>query len=262
MATLESKGKPKLGAILLSPVGKKVLTGITGIALVLFVILHMIGNLGYFEGGGAYNLYSDFLLSTGPLLIVIEVILLIAFLLHAYLGLTVYLGKRRARRQGYSKYESAGRPSLQTVSSRSMIFTGIVLFLFTIIHLISFKYGPGIEEGYIADATTGTTLVQGESLGADAVEQVGEVTYIRDLRRLVTERFQSPWYTFGYLAVMILLGLHLRHGIWSAFQSLGTMNPRLTPLVYTIGVILAILIAVGFFVLPLYIFFFVEAPLL
>ena len=228
--------------MLMSPVGKKLLTGITGIALALFVLVHMIGNLGYFSSNpDAYNKYSDFLLhGTGPLIYVIEVILLAAFLVHAYIGVKIWQGKRAARKQGYASFESAGRPSMMSFSSRTMIITGIVLLVFTVVHLMSFKFGPGLGEGYVS------TLDDGSQ--------------IRDLKRLVTERFQSPLYTFGYLAVMILLGFHLRHGVWSAFQSLGAMNPRLTPVIYVVGTIFAILIAVGFFVLPLYIFFFVPAP--
>ena len=78
---------------------------------------------------------------------------------------------------------------------------------------------------------------------------------MRDIARLVTEKFQSPWYTFGYVGAMLLLGIHLRHGVWSAFQSLGATNPRLTPVIYSVGALLAILIAAGFFILPLWIFF-------
>ncbi len=71
----------------------------------------------------------------------------------------------------------------------------------------------------------------------------------------MTEKFTSPLYAFGYVAIVLLLALHLRHGIWSALQSLGAMNPRLTPLVYTLGALLGLLIAIGFLVLPLWIYF-------
>lgn len=226
--------KPGFWSAVTSPIGKKLLTGITGLAWVLFVILHMVGNLGYFGAGEAYNLYSDMLLSTGPLLYAVEAVLLVALVIHAVVGINIYVRKRRARRTGYERYETAGRPSLQTPSSRSMIFTGIVLLVFLIIHLDTFKFGPGVAEGYVV------------SVGG------GE---IRDLRRLVTEKFQNPLYAFGYTGVMILLGFHLRHGIWSAFQSLGAMSTRLTPVVYAVGTVLAIGIALGFLVLPLYIYF-------
>lgn len=111
-----------------------------------------------------------------------------------------------------------------------MIITGIILMVFLVIHLWSFKFGTYYE-----------TTLDGKP--------------VRDLARLVTEKFQSPFYTFGYVAIVLLLALHLRHGVWSALQSLGATNPRLTPLIYSIGAIIGLLIAIGFFVLPLWIFF-------
>lgn len=262
MSTTQTKDAPKartnkLVAFYQSPIGKKFTTGVTGLALTLFVIIHMIGNLGYFSSDpGAYNKYADFLLGLGPLLWLVELILLAFFVFHAVLGISIWLGKKRARPTNYAKYRSSGNPSLQSVSSRSMILTGTVLLVFTVIHLISFKWGPGIEEGYIADVD-GIALetLRSEALGEQEVAVVAGQPVMRDLRRLVNEKFQSPWYAFGYTAVMILLALHLRHGVWSALQSIGAMNPRLTPVAYTLGGLLGVLIAVGFFVLPLYIYF-------
>ena len=242
--------KPGFWSAVTSPVGRKVLTGVTGIVWVLFVILHMVGNLGYFASPEAYNLYSDFLLGTGPLLYLVEFVLVVTLLIHAALGIQIYLRKRRAREQGYSTYKTAGRPSLQSPSSRTMIFTGLILLVFLVIHLDTFKFGPGIDEGYVANVD-GRSVEEVAGVAADNV-------VIRDLSRLVTEKFQNPLYAFGYPAIMILLGFHLRHGIWSALQSLGAMSSRLTPLVYGIGTVLAIGIAAGFLVLPLYIFFFVS----
>lgn len=215
-----------------SPIGKKVSTGITGLGLTFFVLVHMSGNLSYFSGDDAYNAYAHFLLNMGPLLYVIELGLLAFFVFHIILGINIYLGKRKARGSNYKKYKSAGGASRQSLSSRSMVFTGIVLGVFLVIHLLSFKYGTYYESAQTID---------------------GEP--VRDLARLVTEKFQSPLYAFGYTAVMILLGLHLRHGVWSAFQSLGTTNPRLTPVIYALGAALGALIAVGFLILPLWIYF-------
>ncbi|MEX0601444.1 MAG: succinate dehydrogenase cytochrome b subunit [Rhodothermales bacterium] len=234
MANKDNNGKPGLWSAMTSPIGKKLLTGLTGLGWVLFVILHMAGNLGYFGAGEAYNEYTEALMSLGPLLYLIETLLVAGLVIHVVAGVNIYLGKRRARKQGYEQYESAGRPSRQSLSSRSMIVTGIVLLVFLVIHINTFKFGPGIAEGY-------AVTVGGEE--------------IRDLKRLVTEKFQNPLYAFGYTGVMLLLGFHLRHGIWSAFQSLGAMNRRLTPLVYAVGTVLAIGIVLGFLVLPLYIFF-------
>ncbi len=228
------RDKPDILSALASPVGKKALTGVTGLAWAGFVILHMAGNLSYFGAGEAYNEYAHKLLSLGPLLYAAEILLVVCLLIHAVLGVNIYLGKRRARKRGYDVYRSAGRPGVQSPSSRSMLLTGVVLLVFLVIHIKSFKFGPGIAEGY-------SLLAEGEQ--------------IRDLKRLVTEKFQHPLYAFGYTGVMILLGFHLRHGAWSALQSLGAMNRRLAPLVYGIAAALAVGVAVGFVALPLYIYF-------
>ena len=225
--------KPSLWRQLVSSqVGKKMLTGITGLGLTLFVLVHMGGNLSYFVGQDAYNTYAHKLMSLGPLLYVIELGLLAFFVFHIVLGINIYVGKRKARQTRYKTYKTVGGASKQSASSRSMIFTGIILGVFLVFHLFSFKYGTYYES---------TEMVDGKP--------------IRDLAKLVEEKFQSPLYAFGYTAVMLLLALHLRHGVWSAFQSLGATNPRLSPVIYTVGALFGLFIALGFIVLPLWIFF-------
>lgn len=221
-----------------SPIGKKLITGITGIGLVVFVLEHMIGNLAMFSGNEAYNEYAHFLASLGPLLYVLEAGIVAFFLFHIVNGIQIWLGKRKARPIGYHKYESAGSPSQQSTSSRSMIITGSILMVFLVVHLISFKFGPGGP---------------GNADAAYVVSHGGEE--MRDLAKLVREKFESPFYTFGYTFVMLLLVVHLRHGVWSAFQSLGAMRPKYTPLVYGAGAILGVLIGFGFLALPLAIYF-------
>ena len=232
MSTQVREKQPLWRQVFTSQIGKKLLTGVTGLGLTLFVIVHMAGNLSYFAGNEAYNAYAHKLLSLGPLLYIVELGLLAFFVFHIVLGVNIYLGKRKARDQGYKRYKTVGGQSKQSLSSRSMIVTGVILGVFLVLHLVSFKFGAYYE----------------------AVETIdGEP--VRDLARLLNEKFQSPLYAFGYSGVMLLLALHLRHGIWSAFQSLGATNPKLTPLIYTLGALVGLLIAVGFFILPLWIFF-------
>ena len=226
--------KERLG----SPVGRKLITGITGLGLVIFVLEHMLGNLAMFASNEAYNEYAHFLASLGWILYTIEAGLVAFFVLHIVFGIRIWLRKRSARSVGYDRYESAGRPSRMGVSSRSMIVTGIILGVFLVIHLVSFKFGPGGPGN--ADPSYVTSV--------DGVE-------MRDLAKLVREKFQSPLYAFGYTAVMLLLVVHLRHGIWSALQSLGAMRPSLTPLVYGIGTLVGLAIGLGFLVLPLALYF-------
>jgi len=109
--------------------------------------------------------------------------------------------------------------------------------LFLVVHIWTFKFGPGIAEGYV-------TTLDGEPA--------------RDLYRLVVETFKNPLYVFGYTLVMILLGFHLRHGFWSAFQSLGAIRPTALKTMQFTAMIVGILLAVGFLSIPVYIFFFVN----
>ncbi len=218
-----------------STLGRKIVTGITGIGLVIFIIEHLIGNLLLLSSNPHYyNAYAYNLLSWGVLLYTIEIILLLFFLFHIAGGVSVYLRKRHARPQKYVKYQSIGKPSRQTISSKTMIWTGILLIIFIIFHLITFKYNPSLSTEYV-------TMVDGHKA--------------HDFYHLVYNTFQSPWMTLWYVIIMILLGYHLRHGFWSMFQSLGAMNTRLIPVIYTLGVVIAILIAFGFLIIPIWIHF-------
>lgn len=226
----EIASQPTLLQLYSSPIGKKLITGLTGLGLAVFVLVHMVGNLLLFVGHDAYNAYAHHLESWGPLLWTVESILAAVFLIHAIAGIQIYLGKRRARPTDYATYNSKGEPSLQTLSSRTMIMTGGVLAVFLVIHLLNFKLG-----------TQYTTNLDGQP--------------VRDLARLVVEKFQQPEYAFSYSGVMVLLGFHLRHGIWSALQSLGTLTKSIRLAVYGFSLIMGIAIAAGFIALPLAIYF-------
>jgi succinate dehydrogenase / fumarate reductase, cytochrome b subunit len=213
-----------------SPIGKKIITGITGLGLTLFVLVHMTGNLVLFTSNAAYNQLAHLIDSLGILLYLVEFVLLGLVVFHAAIAITIRLNARQARGVGYNQFKSKGNPSKQSLSSRTMAITGTILLIFLVWHLLTFKFGV-----YYPTAINGVEM--------------------RDLARLVIEKFQHPLYAFGYASVMLLLGLHLRHGIWSGLQSLGAMNARLSPIVYTTALILAIAIATGFLILPLAIYF-------
>lgn len=225
-----SQKRSNLRSLYRSPIGKKIVTGITGLGLVIFALEHMLGNLEFLISDAGYNEYSHFLISLGPILWVIELGLLAFFVFHISLGINIWLGKRRARPDGYAVTTTAGPPSRQSASSRSMIVTGIIMAVFLVLHLLSFKYGAYYE-----------TTVNG--------------VVMRDLAKLMREKFSEPLYAFGYPVVVLLLATHLRHGVWSAFQSLGASKPSVAPVLYTVGGILGLLIGIGFLVVPLAIYF-------
>ena len=213
-----------------SPIGKKLITGITGLALATFALVHMLGNLTLFLGRDAYNRYGDHLADLGVLLYAIEGSLLVMVLLHAAVGIEIFAHRLRGRPQVYQRYQSVGEGSYQTVSSRTMIITGTLLAGFLVAHLMTFKFGPYYST------------------------QLGDES-MRDLARLVIEVFHKPFYAAGYSAIMLLLGLHLRHGIWSIVQSFGTLDKGWRPGIVGLSSTLAAAIALGFLVLPWAIYF-------
>lgn len=227
---------PAWMAIAQSPIGKKILTGVTGLGLVTFIVVHMLGNLVFFVSADAYNRYAYKLEQLTPLVWTVEGFLLIGTLVHAVLGVQIYLNKRRARTIHYDTYQSAGAPSHQTLSSITMIWTGGLLALFIIWHLLTFKFG--------------THYPLSASMDSQAASGTSTFGPTRDLARLVVESFRQPLYTFSYTGFLVLLGFHLRHGIWSAFQSMGVLNKASRLWMTTVSTVGAIAISVGFLALP------------
>jgi succinate dehydrogenase / fumarate reductase, cytochrome b subunit len=209
---------------------KKYLMAVTGLALVLFVIVHLIGNLSLFQAtGNAFNAYAFSLHGWGWLMIAAEIGLGATILVHALLAIRLKLQANAARPIGYSTRSSKGsRPA-----SAWMVVTGLVLLAFVIMHVIQFRFGPGISSGY-------TTSIDGEEA--------------RDLYRLVAETFHNPLFVAIYVGAMLFLAVHLRHGFWSAFQSLGTMCPKYSKLVSCAALGIAALLAIGFLLIPIWIF--------
>lgn len=225
----------KLFTALSSHVGRKLLTGITGVMLVVFIIAHLSGNLSLLSNNPeVFNRYAAFLHGFGTLVYVAEVGLALLFLLHAYLGIAIYVRKKKARKEGYEVYKSKGGQSKQSIASRTMIWTGMILLIFLVIHIVQFRFGAYYD-----------VILDGERS--------------RDLYRVVMETFANPVWVIIYVAVMVLLGFHLRHGVWSALQSLGAMKPRYTPVIYTLALILGLLLAVGFLILPIWIYLKIHA---
>ena len=217
-----------------STLGRKYIMSATGLALGLFVIVHLLENLTLFSpNGDMINTWAAQLEGLGYILKAMEWGLFAAIIIHVITAVQVTLTSKNARVIGYEMSKSKGGPTKSTVGSRNMIVTGLVLAVFLGIHIFQFRFGPTIEQGY-------TTTVNG--------------VMVHDLYRIIVETFsQIRWVAF-YSGVMLFLGFHLRHGYWSAFQSLGLMNPRWSKPIYTVGFILALLLTIGFFFIPIYIY--------
>jgi succinate dehydrogenase / fumarate reductase cytochrome b subunit len=203
----------------------KLLIGITGLALLLYLIIHIAGNLVVFLGPAAFNRYAH-TLESNPLIPVIEIGLLLIFLVHVYKTVRMFLSNRQARPIRYEKKKAAGWPSRKTFASSTMIFSGLWLLVFLIVHVPAFR-----SEAY-----------QWPEGG-------------RDLYRIEMENFSNPLMVAFYVFSMFVVGSHLWHGASSTFQSLGFDNPRWTPRIRVAGKVLAVIIGGGFMVIALWAYF-------
>ena len=175
-----------------STLGRKYLMGASGMALVLFLVVHLLGNLTlYAPNGDLLNTYAARLQGLGIGLIALEVGLALTILLHIITAFQVTYTSKLARPIGYDSPKTKGGPSKNTAGSRNMILTGIVLGVFLVVHILQFRFGPSMEEGY-------TTTVNG--------------TMVHDLYRVVVEAFVQPLWVAFYVGCMTFLGFHLRHG--------------------------------------------------
>ncbi len=210
-----------------SSVGTKLLIGLTGIALFAYLIVHLAGNALIFLGPEVFNEYAHMLISN-PLVIPIEIGLLAIFLLHIYKTVRMWMTNNSARPVKYEKKELAGHTSRKSLASTTMIWSGIVTALFVVIHVRQFKFGT--------------------------YYQVADEAAVRDLARLEIEVFQQPLWVAFYVVCTLLVALHLRHGVSSAFQSLGLDHPLYTRRLTTWGIIAALVIGGGLAIIPVWVY--------
>lgn len=173
---------------------------------------------------------------------VAEIGLLGIFLVHIFSTVTTKKKNHDARPSKYKKWKSKGGNTPSNSSSRNMLITGSILLIFLLLHIWQFRFGPGISEGYVAPSSSG--------------QNSGE---IRDLYRLVVEVLKNPLMALFYVISMAILGVHLRHGIWSAFQSLGLTHPGTTRALRLLGATLGVILALGFLFIPVWIYFGVQS---
>ena len=215
-----------LSLTLQSSVVKKQLVGITGLLLCGFLVTHLAGNFLLFVSPEAFNKYGH-TLTSNPLIYVAEAGLLILFLGHLGLALKVTIQNKRARPTSFYMKTKTGRGS--NFASSTMPYTGFILLAFIIFHLQGLKFGTYYEVTY------------------DGV-------LMRDLYRLTFEKFSSLPYVGFYVLSMFAMGVHVSHGFWSAFQSIGFWHEKYTPILRKTAIAYALFVGIGFSTLPIYCF--------
>ena len=205
-------------------IGKKALMAVSGLALVGFVIMHLLGNLQFFQGPEAINAYAVKLRHLGPLLWVARGVLLLALIVHVRTSIQVSVENRRARGVAYAAYQ----PGVTGPAARSMLLTGLLLLSYIVYHLLHFTFRVAHPE--LVHAT--------DALGR------------HDVYRMMVMSFREPRISAAYIAGMATLCLHLAHGFGSAFQTLGLSNERTIPLTAAVSGALAGLIFLGYASIP------------
>lgn len=204
-----------LFSLLGSSVGKKWMMAATGFAFLGFLAAHFAGNLTVFGGRDAFNGYAERLQSLGPILHLFRGGLIACALVHITTGIVLFFQNRGARPVGYQVSTSAGG---RTLASRTMPYTGFMILAFVVFHLFHFTF---------VDKTSITIF-----------------------DRVVTA-FRQPALAALYSAMMIVVAFHVRHGFWSAFQTLGLHHPKYMPWIFALSLVAAFGTAIGFGALPI-----------
>lgn len=220
-----------MNGIFNSSIGKKLIMSISGLFLMVFLLVHLTVNLMLLIGNGeAFNRAANFM-ATNPAIKIVEPILAIGFIIHILYASIITLLNLRTRPIGYIKTSSNGVTSW---ASRNMYILGGIIFIFLVIHLANFFWK--IKFGEVP------------SLSYD-----NGLTHMEDAYSLVSGLFISYWwYDIIYIAGAALLGFHLSHGFWAAFQTIGWNNKMWIDRLEVVAYIYAIIIALGFSIIPLY----------
>lgn len=211
-----------------STLGKKLIMALTGLFLIIFLVVHLSGNLQLLvdDEGRAFNIYAKFM-TTNPLIKTTSFLLYASFLIHIIWALILTINNKKSRPIGYAKV----RPSKNsTWSSRNMGLLGTIILIFLVIHMKDFWYV--MHWGPIT-----STVYDGQEY--------------RNLYSTVEAAFSQWWYVAIYVVSMLALMFHLYHGFSSAFQTLGLNHVKYNRLIKVVGTLFAIIVPAMFAVIPI-----------
>jgi succinate dehydrogenase / fumarate reductase cytochrome b subunit len=223
---IHEEGKGSMLRLFSDSIGRKAVMAVTGLLMVLFVVGHLLGNLTIFAGQNGLNAYAAKLHEVAPLVWGTRIVMGVALVLHVVLAIQITMENSAAKPQNYA------RPNYlrATFSSKTMIWTGVIIAVFVGYHLLQFtiRKTPGLV------------------LGTDALNRF-------DVYTMVVAAFQRTLTALLYVVAMVALFLHLGHGIQSAFQTLGLSNGMLLPRFELAGKVVSGIFLVGFASIPVFI---------
>jgi len=217
-----------------SSIGQKLVMSLTGIFLITFLPVHLLGNLQLLadDGGESFNVYAKFM-TGNPLIKTVSYGLYAFILIHTVQGIAIWLQNKNSRESRYAVKATVN----SSWASRNMGPLGTIVLVFIVLHMVQFwlKMKMG-------------TLDMVEIDGAQ----------VKDLYAPVYATFKNIFFVIFYVVCMAFIGLHLSHGFQSAFQTLGLNHKKYTPLIKGVGTAYSILIPLGFAIIPLYFYFFIK----
>jgi succinate dehydrogenase / fumarate reductase cytochrome b subunit len=213
-----------------SSLGKKFLMAASGVALLGFVVLHMLGNLQVFLGSESINHYALMLHSNPELIWPARLGLLVLAAVHIWSSIVLTIENRIARPDRYAEIEFTD----SRLASRTMMVTGSVVAAFIVFHLLHFTF-----------------RLRAVNLVGTDFKSLLDAVHHQDVYRMLVLGFSSPWISGFYLVGVALLCYHLSHGIRSMFQSLGLVNETNRARVRRLGIVLSTLIFLGYSAIPL-----------
>ncbi len=220
-----------MSSLVSSSIGKKLFMSITGLFLITFLTVHLAVNmlLIFDDSGELYNIGAHFM-ATNPIIKIVEPVLAIGFLLHILYGVYLTIQNMKARPVRYNKVDASKSSSW---TSRNMFILGGLILVFLVLHIMNFYWKMKITGDVPA------VVVDGQEM--------------HDAYTLVTYLFKNYfWYDVVYILAGVFLGLHLSHGFWSAFQTIGFSNNIWRKRLSIFGNLFAFVIAAGFVIIPLY----------
>ena len=215
---------PKVSDVAAPAIGRKILMACTGLAFVGFACGHMIGNLQLFLGQAQYNGYAAALQSLGPIIWIIRFTLLALVGIHVWTGFRLWWDNSKARPVGYTKEETLEA----SISSRTMIYSGGIMFLYVIYHILHF-----------------TALVTNPEFA-----NLHDANGLHDVYSMVVLGFLNPWVSGIYVLAMVALAFHVNHAIPSFLQTLGLSHSRWRNGLKRLGNLVALVLFVGYCSLP------------
>ncbi len=235
-------------------VGKKIVMAITGLAMCIFLVGHLVGNLLLIWGKDKFNAYGSFLISL-PIVPIIELGLLAILLFHVWDALVLLKGNYEARPIPYHSKtwgRTKSKKSKKTWASTFMMTSGIIILLFIVFHVWHFKYHNPVASRPVGDGhNSSIVLFPGQPTVGQTTSGQNSGKEAFDLAQLVVNELSNPIVAGIYILCMITLALHLYHAVSSAFTSLGANHPRYQKGLMWFGNIFTFVVCGGFTLIPL-----------